>query len=117
MTGLQLFLRATFDRTAATMNALSDVLRVVQLTGAVYLDAALSEPWCVIGQAESKLCAIYLPPTERVIAFHLITEGSCWAMLPNERDSVIRLDAGDLMVVPQGDSHVVGSSLDRDPEL
>ena len=35
------------------MDALSDVLRVVQLTGAVYLDGAFSSPWCVVVPADS----------------------------------------------------------------
>ena len=46
------------------MDALSDVLRVVQLTGAVFLDGAFSAPWCVIGHADSALCSGYLPPAE-----------------------------------------------------
>jgi hypothetical protein len=39
------------------MDALSDLLRVVQLTGAVYLDAAFTAPWCAIGEPGSSLCA------------------------------------------------------------
>ncbi len=92
------------------MDALSDVLRVVQLTGAVFLDGAFSVPWCLIGHADSGLCSAYLPPSERVVSFHLVTEGSCWAMLPNDRASAIQVDAGDVIVVPQGESHVLASS-------
>ncbi len=97
------------------MDALSDVLRVVQLTGAVFLDGAFSAPWCVIGHADSALCSSYLPPSERVVSFHLLTEGSCWAMLPNDRGSAIQVDAGDVIVVPQGESHVLGSSPELSP--
>jgi AraC-like DNA-binding protein len=97
------------------MDALSDVLRVVQLTGAVFLDGAFSAPWCVIGHADSALCSAYLPPSERVVSFHLVTEGSCWAMLPNDRASAVQVDAGDVIVVPQGESHVLGSSPELSP--
>ena len=38
-------------------------------------------------------------------------------MLPTEPGSATRLDAGDLLVVPQGESHVIGSSIDLTPEL
>ena len=98
------------------MDALSDVLRVVQLTGAVYLHGALSAPWCVIARMEPGFCALYLPPSERVVSFHLVTEGSCWVMLPNEPGSRIQVDAGDLIVVPQGEPHVLGSTTDLPPE-
>src|SRR5258706_2284107 len=98
------------------MDALSDVLRVVQLTGAVYLEAAFSAPWSVIGHADSALCSAYLPPSKRVVSFHLVTEGSCWVMLPNDPASALQADAGDVIVVPQGESHVMGSAIDLAPE-
>jgi AraC-like DNA-binding protein len=99
------------------MDALSDVLRVVQLTGAVYLDGAFSAPWCAIVPADSALCSAYLPPSERVVSFHLVTEGRCWAMLPHDRGGALQVDAGDVIVVPQGETHVLGSSMDLSPEL
>jgi AraC family transcriptional regulator, alkane utilization regulator len=97
------------------MDALSDVLRVVQLTGAVYLDAAFTAPWCVFGQADATLRATYLPPAERVVSFHLITEGSCWVRLPGEQGSAMEAEAGDLIVVPLGEAHVMGSSAELAP--
>ena len=100
-----------------TMDALSDLLHVVQLTGAVYLDGAFSAPWCVIGSSDSALCAAYLPPSERVLSFHLVTEGRCWAMLPHDRASALLVEAGDVIVVPQGETHLLGSSTDLSPEL
>jgi len=99
------------------MDALSDLLRVVQLTGAVYLDGAFSAPWCVIGASDSALCAAYLPPSERVVSFHLVTEGSCWAMLPHDPGSALLVRAGEVIVVPQGETHLLGSSTDLSPEL
>ena len=99
------------------MDALSDVLRVVQLTGAVYLDGVFSTPWCVNVPADSALCSAYLPPAERVVSFHLVTEGRCWAMLPNEADSAVQVDAGDVIVVPQGEAHMIGSGTDVRAEL
>jgi AraC-like DNA-binding protein len=99
------------------MDALSDVLRVVQLTGAVYLDGAFSAPWCANVPADSPLCSAYLPPSERVVSFHLVTEGRCWAMLPHDHGGALQVDAGDVIVVPQGETHVLGSSTDLAPEL
>jgi AraC-like DNA-binding protein len=99
------------------MDALSDVLRVVQLTGAVYLDAAFSAPWCVIVPADSPLCSAYLPPSERIVSFHLVTEGRCLATLPHDPGSALQVDAGEVIVVPQGETHVIGSSTNLSPEL
>src|SRR5262249_31862801 len=58
-----------------------------------------------------------LPPSERIVSFHLVTEGSCWAMLPNDKGSALQVDAGDVIVVPQGETHLLGSSTDLSPEL
>jgi hypothetical protein len=98
------------------MDALSDVLRVIQLTGAVYLEGSFTAPWCVIGHADAGLCARYLPPCERVVSFHLVTDGACWAMLPHDRSSALRVDAGDVIVVPKGETHVLCSSPELPPE-
>ncbi|WP_087134826.1 AraC family transcriptional regulator [Caballeronia arationis] len=97
------------------MDALSDVLRVVRLGGAVYLNGDFTAPWCLYGQANAALCAAFLPRAERVVSYHLITEGSCWAGLADDPASAIRVDAGELLVVPQGESHLMGSSLELAP--
>ncbi len=97
------------------MDAVSDVLRVVRLGGAVFLNAEFTAPWCVISQTEANLCAHYLPPSERVVSFHLITAGMCWAQLAGEPESAIELHAGELLVVPQGEAHILGSTLDQQP--
>lgn len=97
------------------MDAVSDVLRVVRLGGAVYLSAEFTAPWCVIAQTDAALCAAFLPRSERVVSYHLITEGNCWARLADDPDSAIHLNAGELLVVPQGEAHIMGSALDLAP--
>ena len=98
------------------MDALSDVLRVIQLSGAVHLDGSFSAPWCVIAHADSALCSAYLPPSERVVSFHLVTEGTCWAMLLGDPASAVHADSGDVIVVPQGETHILGSATELTPE-
>ena len=93
------------------MDAVSEVLRVVRLSGAVFLNGAFTAPWCLIGRVDTGLCAAFLPHSERVVSYHLIAEGSCWAQLADDPDSAIHLNAGELLVVPQGESHVMGSTL------
>ncbi|CAG9170578.1 RCS-specific HTH-type transcriptional activator RclR [Cupriavidus laharis] len=93
------------------MDALSDLLRAVQLSGAVFLNGDFKAPWCVISEADSSLRAAFLPGTGPVVSYHLITEGSCWARLVNGDEHGLRVDAGELLVVPQGEPHVLGSDL------
>jgi AraC family transcriptional regulator, alkane utilization regulator len=100
---------------AKPMDAISDVLRVVRLAGAVYLNGEFTAPWCVVGQADAALCSAYLPRSHRVVSFHLVTEGSCWARLGSDPSSAIHLDAGDLLVVPLGEAHCMGSDLELSP--
>jgi AraC-like DNA-binding protein len=97
------------------MDALSDVLRVVRLNGAVYLDGEFAAPWCVIGRADSELCAGYLSCAERVVSFHFITGGTCWARLPDDPASALRIEAGEIVVVPQGETHILGSATNLKP--
>ncbi|MEX3935279.1 AraC family transcriptional regulator [Paraburkholderia phymatum] len=97
------------------MDAVSDVLRVVRLSGAVYLHAELTAPWCLFGHPDQTLCAAFLPRADRVVSFHLITEGTCWAHLPDRVDPAICVSAGELLVVPQGEAHIMGSALDLAP--
>jgi AraC-like DNA-binding protein len=97
------------------MDAVSDVLRVVRLGGAVYLHGEFTAPWCVIGHTDAALCAAFLPRSERVMSFHLVTGGSCWVRLADDLNSAIHLNAGELLVVPQGETHIMGSALDLSP--
>lgn len=97
------------------MDAVSDVLRVVRLGGAVYLNAEFTAPWCLVSQTDAALCAAFLPRSERVVSYHLITGGSCWARLADDPNSAIHLNAGELLVVPQGQAHLMGSGLDLSP--
>jgi AraC-like DNA-binding protein len=106
------FLRGTPELATSFMDALSDVLRAVRLSGAVYLNGEFSAPWCVEGQADAALCTAFLPSSKRVVSYHLITEGSCWARLADDESSALRLSAGEILVIPLGESHIMGSTLD-----
>lgn len=97
------------------MDTLSEVLKTVQLNGAVYLSAEFSAPWCLVSEPDSELCAAFLPRSERVVSFHLVIEGQCLARLAVAGSPVLRLVAGDILVAPQGDSHLLGSTLDLQP--
>ena len=89
-------------------DVLSDVLRAVRLTGAVYFDFELSAPWVAEAPHSSKIAATVMPGSQRVIEYHLIARGQCWGHAIGE--APIRLNEGDLIIFPQGDAHVLSSA-------
>jgi len=89
------------------MDALSQTLRVVRLVGAIFLHGRFTAPWCY-QSPQADAAAPYLEPTaERVVIFHLITEGESWIELGDMPP--VRLSAGDAVIFPQGDAHRMGS--------
>lgn len=97
------------------MDAVSDVLRIVRMDGAVYLHADFTAPWCVVGQTDSAMCADYLPRSDNIVAYHLIVSGRCDAQIAGQPDTKIHVEAGELFVVPHGQLHMLGSSLEIAP--
>lgn len=91
------------------MDALSDVLRLVRLTGAVFLDAEFSAPWCISAPSGVKVCTQRMPQAQHVATYHLVTAGSCEIMFDGESPHHAR--AHDLIVIPGGDPHLLGSDL------
>ncbi|HUL71887.1 MAG TPA: cupin domain-containing protein [Vicinamibacterales bacterium] len=61
------------------VDVLSDVLRAVRLTGAVYFDFELSSPWALDTPPSPDIAPIVMPGAQRVIEYHVIAEGTCWA--------------------------------------
>jgi AraC-like DNA-binding protein len=98
-------------------DTLSDVLRAVRLTGAVFFAIDASAPWVAEAPQGCVVAPHMMPGVEHVIEYHVVTSGSCWGGLVGE--PAIRLEAGDIIVFPQGDSHVMSSApgMRGDPEL
>ncbi|MBS0417136.1 MAG: AraC family transcriptional regulator [Proteobacteria bacterium] len=99
------------------MDPLSDVLRAVRLTGAFFFDVQATDPWVAETPWGPSVVAAMLPGSEHLVSYHLILEGTCWIRLDNEPD--MQLVAGDIVVLPHGDGHVLSSApgLRRAPEM
>lgn len=85
------------------MDALSETLRVVRLVGAIFINARFTAPWCYQSPRADSAAPLLEPGAERVVIFHLITEGECYVELDGQ--APVRLIAGDVVVFPQGDAH------------
>jgi len=90
------------------MDALSDILRVVRLTGAFFFHARFTAPFCYAAARTSDLAPLVEPGAERLIIFHLITEGECWIELDGLEP--VRLQAGDVALLPQNHAHRMASA-------
>ena len=49
-----------------------------------------------------------LSGAEQVIAFHVVTEGNCWAEIIDGGERPVALEAGDMAAFPAGDANVMG---------
>ena len=99
------------------MDALSEVLRAVRLTGAVFFDVHATEPWVAETPAGAAIVPRIFPDSDHVIPYHVVTEGACWAGAIGEPP--VRLSAGEVVMFPHGDAHVVASApgMRRAPDM
>ena len=89
------------------MDVLSDVLRVVRLSGAVFFTADFSSPWAIESPMPDALAATVMPHAECVVLFHILVDGACEVLCPQH--PLTTMEAGDVIVFPRGDQHVMRS--------
>jgi AraC-like DNA-binding protein len=89
-------------------DTLSDVLKTVRLTGAAYFDIVAQEPWSVHSPTRELILPRILPGADRLIAYHVLTAGRCYAT-PDGGESV-PVEAGEVVLFTNADPHVMSSS-------
>ena len=89
------------------MDALSQTLRVVRLVGAIFINAKFTAPWCYQSPRADSAAPLLEPDSERIVIFHLLTEGECYVEMADGSRS--HLVAGDAVIFPQGDAHLMTS--------
>ena len=90
------------------MDALSEILRVVRLVGAIFINARFTAPWCYQSPCADVAAPLLEPGAERVVIFHLITEGECFVEIGDQPPMHLR--AGDVVLFPKGDAHRMSSA-------
>jgi hypothetical protein len=76
---------------------LSDVLRTVRLTGALFFLVDASSPWGIEVPHADEFAAIILPRAQHVVSYHIVLKGSGWASIPGVAPT--RFEAGDILAV------------------
>jgi AraC family transcriptional activator of mtrCDE len=77
------------------MDLLSDVLRLMKLSGTLYFRTSFTAPW-----------GVAVPEFENVARFHYVFRGRCFAQVENVSD-VVLLEQGDLIIIPHGSQHTL----------
>jgi AraC-like DNA-binding protein len=98
------------------MDVLSEVLKLVRLEGALFFNAEFSAPWCLSSSRSTALPALapsISPGAGHLILYHLLTEGRAYAKLQDGRRE--ELTAGDIVVLPHCDAHLLGNGSPAKP--
>ena len=96
------------------LDPLSDVLRMVKLTGALFFVVDASSPWGVEVPPAEAFASSILPRAQHVVSYHVVLEGSGWAGIPS--GPAARFEAGDILVFPHGDAYSMLSEAGQQPE-
>lgn len=91
------------------MDALSDLLRVLHFAGGIFLEACFRAPWCVTSRVTSEDCGADISSMGGLVAFHFVLDGRMEVALPDGHTRTAH--AGDLVVLPRNDAHLLASDL------
>ncbi len=87
---------------------LAAALGRLRLGGAIFLRGVYSEPWSYESVPAADACALLAPGHPRMILFHVVASGRAWIELDGEER--LYAGAGDVIVLPYGDTHRMGGS-------
>ena len=90
------------------MDAFSEILGGVVLKGAMFFSAEFSAPWGFDAPAAQDLAPLLAPGAPHLLVYHFLVEGSGLVRIENE--SPIRLEPGDVIVLPHGHAHEMRSA-------
>jgi AraC-like DNA-binding protein len=88
------------------MDALSELLRAVKLSGALFYNSSCTAPWCLHAPRSSAFLPYIRAQASHVIEFHHITAGNAYVRVGDETTP---LAAGDIVMMPHGDAHEMGA--------
>lgn len=96
------------------MDVLSRILKSVSLEGALFLNAEFTAPWCIGGRYGLASVRERLAGADHVVFFHFLLQGRCKVRLADS-SGAIDVTAGDVVLFPRDDRHLLGSDLHLSP--
>ena len=87
---------------ATTTDLLGDIFETLRLEATIYFRTDYSPPW-----------ALTVPAHDQAARFHLVSQGRCHVELPSGQS--VTLSAGDLVIIPRGQEHVLSDRPGRRP--
>jgi AraC-like DNA-binding protein len=91
---------------------LDAALEQLRLDGAIFFRAEMTDGFA-FESTPLQFANTMHPGADRIILFHIVAEGACWAQLPGGERYWAR--AGDIIVLPYGDHHTMGGPTPVDP--
>ncbi|MGD9536475.1 MAG: AraC family transcriptional regulator [Alphaproteobacteria bacterium] len=88
------------------MDALSEALNAVHMTAAIFYRAECTAPWGFRVPPLAQAAHVLAPGTERLVGYHLVTEGKA---IVRFAEAEVPVAAGDVLIVPHDDAHTVSN--------
>lgn len=95
------------------MDALSDLLRALRFESGVFLDACIRGPWCARSQVSAGDLGRGVAASGGLVGFHYVLDGAIQVSIGGQ--PALRAVAGDLILLPRNDVHLIGNDLRLPP--
>jgi AraC-like DNA-binding protein len=89
------------------MDAFSEILNGVKLSGAVFFSAEFSAPWGFSAPASKVVAEQVAPSAAHLVLYHLLIDGVGFVEM--EDGEAVALVPGDIVIFPHGDPHHMSS--------
>lgn len=88
-----------------SVDALSEVLRAVRLSGSLFFRVELTAPYAVVAMGNDDLMGLFRAGADHVMPFHLVTDGAIWFDVEDQER--VELQLNDIIVLPHGTTHTL----------
>ena len=95
------------------MDVLTDILDSLRMTGGVVVDGSTRGDWCLLSKFNDEDRARMAPGARELVAYHYIRSGHVMARV--DGGEAVSAGAGDIILLPRNDSHLLYSRGDLKP--
>ena len=92
---------------------LGDMLRMVRLSGGVFLSAEMAAPWSVAAAISAQECLAFDLEPRQIVAYHYVVSGHMYIAVGGQPPK--KVVAGEIVILPQNHLHLVASAPDLPP--